>query len=221
MTDILADGLSRLGFTGENHERIRNVMDSYIHELQIFNAAYDLIGADARDDIIIRHIFDSLAAVSVLKPFIQRISDQNNVVHIGDIGSGGGLPGIPLAAAFPDADFILLERMSKRCTFLENCVAVLGLHNIHVINNQAEHFSKRTLDIAVFRAFRPLDRKMTKLLLSLIKKGGVLAAYKAKKERIIEEMDGIKDLVPAYTVESLTVPYLTDHERHLVLITNN
>ena len=114
MTDILADGLSRLGFTGENHERIRNVMDSYIHELQIFNAAYDLIGADARDDIIIRHIFDSLAAVSVLKPFIQRISDQNNVVHIGDIGSGGGLPGIPLAAARAAESRKGAERLGRR-----------------------------------------------------------------------------------------------------------
>jgi 16S rRNA (guanine527-N7)-methyltransferase len=139
-------------------------------------------------------------------------------VSVGDIGSGGGLPGIPLAAVFPEYSFTLVERMSKRCGFLEKTASVLGLKNVTVLEQQAEFVPQKSFDVVTFRAFRPLDLKMTKKLLRLRKDGGILAAYKAKMENIAVEMEGIKKLVPDYKVVKLNVPGLEDSERNLVLV---
>lgn len=239
---ILSDGLVTLGFSPEQTEVLSLKMDAYIRELMLFNKAYDLINTDSYDEIVIRHIFDSLSAYPHLKEIAQQIentrqtqitlqshniSKSNNLnpekinqpFLIADIGSGGGLPGIPLAASMPEYSFILVERMSKRCAFLENCAAVLGLTNVKVVNQQAERIPRESFDIVVFRAFRPLDKKMTHILLRIRRPGGKFAAYKAKIEKITEEMEGIKDQIPDYQVIPLRVPYLTDdHERNLVIV---
>ena len=112
----------------------------------------------------------------------------------------------------------LVERMSKRCGFLEKCVSVLKLSNVQVLENQAEFVTPKSFDIVTFRAFRPLERKMTKKLLRLRKEGGILAAYKAKMENITAEMEGILDLTGGYRVIELHVPGLEDSERNLVIV---
>ncbi|MBR2105891.1 MAG: 16S rRNA (guanine(527)-N(7))-methyltransferase RsmG, partial [Treponema sp.] len=161
------------------------------------------------------HILDSLSAAQNIKKIAEKIGPD---VKIADIGSGGGLPGIPLAAAFPQFNFFLVERMAKRCAFLENCAAILGLKNVTVWNKEAEKVPAESFDISVFRAFRPLDEQMIKTLLSLTKTGGFLAAYKAKSENIKTEMDAINKIVPEYNVEKLFVPGLEDSERNLVIV---
>ncbi len=140
-------------------------------------------------------------------------------ITIADIGSGGGLPGIPLAAAFPQFDFVLVERMAKRCAFLENVRALLGLENVRIENCELEKIPRESFEIATFRAFRPLEEKMLVSLLAVLKKGGALAAYKAKRKNIVEEMRQAN--CGRYNVISLDVPFLTEQderERNLVLI---
>ena len=171
---------------------------------------------------------DDVVVVVLLEPGdddrLNQCGTEQESVKIGDIGSGGGLPGIPLAAAMPEYKFVLVERMDKRCAFLENCAAILGLSNVSVMKKEAEKVPAESFDVATFRAFRPLDEKMTKTLLNLTKKGGYLAAYKAKFSSIQTEMDGIKTLVKDYSVKKLTVPFLTENsseqnrERNLVVI---
>ena len=73
-------------------------------------------------------------------------------------------------------------------------------------------------DLITFRAFRPLDQKMTKTLLRMVKPGGIICAYKAKMENIKEEMEGIKNLVGSWEVLPLSVPGLEDSERYMVVI---
>ena len=88
-------------------------------------------------------------------------------------------------------------------------------------HEQAERLAQKRFDIVVFRAFRPLDKKMIKVLMRIIKPEGYLCAYKAKKEKITEEMDGIKEFIPGYEVVPLQVPFLTDnneYERNLVVV---
>ena len=105
--------------------------------------------------------------------------------------------GFPLAAVFsllPEFSglrFELVERMEKRCSFLENCAAILGLKNVSVVNSEAERLPEAAYDLITFRAFRPLDKKMTKTLLRIVKPQGFLCAYKAKEISIKEEMDVI------------------------------
>lgn len=226
MSDLLIKGLQELNFSLEEAQRLDLLMEQYIKELRLFNSAYNLVNTDDHDEIVIRHVLDSLSAVSQIKELVKK-QQENGVkeVLIGDIGSGGGLPGIPLASALPDVKFVLVERMSKRCAFLENCAAILGLKNVVVNNVEAERVQKESINIAVFRAFRPLDKKMIKTLLNMLPSGGVLAAYKAKKDKIIEEMSAINYPEDTYQTIPLTVPFLTDlkgdesRERNLVVVT--
>lgn len=244
MSDILKDGLKILSFSDEQVEIISPKIEQYIKELILFNSAYNLVNTDNHDEIVIRHILDSLSAVSQLKELVKKVSIQKKVnkndsndsndsseinkqfkdkIIIGDIGSGGGLPGIPLGIAMPECKFVLVERMSKRCAFLENVVAILGLTNVAVMNVEAEQVKSGSIDIAVFRAFRPLDKKMIKTLLNIIPSTGVLAAYKAKLDKIKEEMSAINYDENLYSVIPLKVPFLTEdseenRERNLVLI---
>lgn len=215
MSELLQNGLKEFGFLDEEIPSLCQKMESYIKELILFNSAYNLTNTSDHDELVTRHILDSLSAAQNIKKIAEKIGPD---VKIADIGSGGGLPGIPLAAAFPQFNFFLVERMAKRCAFLENCAAILGLKNVTVWNKEAEKVPAESFDISVFRAFRPLDEKMIKTLLSLTKTGGFLAAYKAKSENIKTEMDAINKIVPEYNVEKLFVPGLEDSERNLVIV---
>ena len=217
-SSLLQQGLVALNFCQEEIPSVQEKLEGYIRELMLFNAAYDLVGADNQDQIIVNHILDSLSAWKYIQEMAVEREASGQQVLIADIGSGGGLPGIPLAIALPQFQFVLVERMSKRCAFLENCAAVLGLRNVRVENLQAEQVEAQSFDIATFRAFRPLDKKMIRTLLRTIKADGILAAYKAKLESIETEMAGIASIVPEYTIKPLEVPFLEDHQRHLVLI---
>lgn len=227
MTDLLTQGLRQLDFLPDEILRIEPLMEKYINELVLFNSAYNLVNTDSHDELVVNHILDSLSAWSQIKKIASELQAEygsQKKVIIGDIGSGGGLPGIPLAASLPELDFVLVERMSKRCAFLENVSAVLGLKNVTVKNIEAERVERESVDVAVFRAFRPLDKKMIKTLLNIISQNGVLAAYKAKLEKIKEEMSGINYTEEMYKIIPLEVPFLTDkdrtesRERNLVLI---
>lgn len=217
---------------------ISEKLDKYINELVLFNSAYNLTNTSDYDEIVVNHILDSLSAAKLICEFAEKTAACENAasasktllstgkndkhietkIKIADIGSGGGLPGIPLALVLPQFDFVLVERMDKRCAFLENEKAILGLKNVSVLKTEAERIPPESFDFVTFRAFRPLDKKMTKTLLSITKKGGTIAAYKAKLENIKEEMNGIRNSVPDYKVFPLEVPFMDSRERNLVVI---
>lgn len=232
--NFLEEGLAKLNFSKNQIERIAPLMENYADEILLFNGAYNLVNASSRDEIFVRHILDSLSAAQEICRIAEKISAQSTQsqsaeaekneskeITIADIGSGGGLPGIPLAAAFPQFNFVLVERMSKRCAFLENVRALLGLENVRIENSELEKIPHESFEIATFRAFRPLEKKMLANLLAVLKKGGALAAYKAKRKNIVEEMRLAN--CSSYNIIALDVPFLTDEsaedrERNLVLI---
>ncbi len=231
MVDMIK-GLEECGIPKACSAELAEQMDKYIKEIILFNSAYNLTNTSDRDELVVRHIFDSLSAFPELVKLCEKLNNNRTDIAqlfvIADIGSGGGLPGIPLAAAFrlccqenkvlENFRFELVERMEKRCSFLENCAAILGLKNVTVVNSEAERVDEGAYDLITFRAFRPLDKKMTKTLLRIVKDKGYLCAYKAKLENIKEEMAAITSLVPAYDVQPLKVPGLEDSERNLVII---
>lgn len=240
--NILHEGLVELGFENGDFSGIKTLplaeleakMEQYIAILQEYNAKFDLINADEHDEIAVKHILDSLSA---LPKICGILTDRFNAsalpvlesgliseLSLADIGSGAGLPGIPLSAALPQFSFTLIERMTKRCAFLNHCATEVGLKNVTVEENQAERLEQKRFDLCVFRAFRPLEKKMTKVLLRILKDDGCLAAYKAKKASIIEEMENIPQK-PNYEILPLLVPFLTENsgeeeerERNLVVI---
>ncbi|MCR5724068.1 MAG: 16S rRNA (guanine(527)-N(7))-methyltransferase RsmG [Treponema sp.] len=230
--NVLHEGLVALGFSGSGSadafsgipvrplSELEPLFERYIALLQEYNAKFDLINTDEHDDIAVRHILDSLAAakdVASITASGKKAAGAETFLAA-DIGSGAGLPGIPLAAAFFEQPFVLVERMSKRCAFLETCARELGLQNVTVEENQAERLEQNRFNLVVFRAFRPLEKKMMHVLRRILKPAGVLAAYKARQDKIAEEMQALGKNMPNYTVRPLTVPFLSDHERNLVVI---
>ena len=142
--------------------------------------------------------------------------------YIADAGTGAGFPGVPLAALFIslgnlDVKLSLIERMQKRCTFLENIKAVLQLNNTEIIESEAEKAPQNKFDIVTCRAFRTLDKHILQTLLNLARPKGKLFLYKAAKEKINEETELIKKEGLNYKIEKLDVPFLKK-ERHLLII---
>lgn len=242
--ELLEEGLKQLGFeeNDRNYGAVGLVpsraalvvkLSAYIKELELFNAVFDLVGASTSSeqgkcDLVVRHILDSLSPWKILVSVLAEIEIKQGVnsksesqieggsrFSVADVGSGAGFPGIPLAIIFPDISFSLIERMSKRCAFLENCRAMLGLKNVTVINSEVEKAPQNTFDLVAFRAFRPLDAIMLKTLLNVLNDGGILAAWKAKKEKIDIEM---KALGVHWKLFPLTVPFLDEEERNLVIL---
>jgi 16S rRNA (guanine527-N7)-methyltransferase len=95
-----------------------------------------------------------------------------------DIGSGAGLPGIVLAMLRPELRVILLEPMDRRCRFLTDCVAELGLDNASVLRARAQDAVLRA-DVATARAVAPLDR-LAELAVGLVRPGGMVLAIKGQ-----------------------------------------
>lgn len=215
---LIFEGLLEIGIEEKKIPEIEKKIESYIKEIKLFNSAYNLTNTSDYEELVIHHVFDSLAPYKILKDLFEKKISEDSNFKIADIGSGGGFPGIPLALVFKEYDFTLVERMSKRCAFLENCAAILELKNVKVLNSEAEKIKKDSFDFCVFRAFRPLDKKITKTLLELLKPSGILAAYKAKKENIIEEMNGISEIVKNYEIKELNVPKMKEFSRNLLLI---
>lgn len=224
-SEKLISGLRELNIFSE---KLAFTMDKYIGEIILFNSAYNLTNTSDYDEIAVKHVLDSLSAASIIEKIAENLQSElkslgKSKIRIADIGSGGGFPGIPLAAAFPNFDFVLVERMDKRCAFLENEAAILGLKNVSMMKTEAEKIPPESFDLVTFRAFRPLDKKMATILLSITKKDGTIAAFKAKKTNIQDEMENIREIVREYKIFPLRVPFLTEsgetdaRERNLVV----
>lgn len=223
MADLLERGLSALASAfsagGDplsadlvSAPRALELLRRYVAEIELFNPAYGLVGAEDRDGIVVRHILDSLAPLSAIRRLL-----PSGVPIVADAGSGAGLPGIPLAICLPGVNFALLERMGRRAGFLNNAVAVLALTNADVEQTEVERGPAGRYDLVTFRAFRPLESAMLKALFRLLAPGGVLAAYKAREEKIAAEMSAIADLVGSWEETETPVPFL-DEPRRLVVV---
>lgn len=208
---VLEEGLGRLSL--DLSRRQKEQLELYADLVLEQNKTYNLMKAESFDDFIIRHVLDSLAAAPFLKTLFTRPG-----MTVGDIGSGGGCPGLPLAVAFPEQRFVLVERMERRGMFLEDAVKQTGLSNTRVLCKRADDTAAESFDVEVLRAFHPFDEKNTKLLLRMLKKGGVIAAYKARLDRIESEMRSVERLVPRWELIPLEAPFLEGYERNLVVI---
>lgn len=107
-------------------------------------------------------------------------------LKVADIGSGAGLPGIPLAIARPDLQVTLIEPLLKRSTYLSEVVSQLGLGNITVVRGRAEEQSRPLFDVVTSRAVAPLG-KLAGWSLPLVAPGGAMIAMKG--ESVAEELE--------------------------------
>jgi len=133
-----------------------------------------LVGPREADRLWDRHLLNS----AVMAPLL-RVGER-----VVDVGSGAGLPGIPLALIRPDCTFILLEPLARRVAFLAEVVADLGLGDrVEVVRGRAEEHARThggVYDVAVARAVAPLDR-LAAWCLPLLRTGGRLLALKGDR----------------------------------------
>ena len=223
---LLDDGLLKLGINPD--DRVRFLLEKYIEEIELFNPAYGLVKVKDRGELIVKHILDSLAPVNIIRGLLEKTAqDKPPVWQAADVGSGAGFPGIPLAVCMNGAEFTLVERMARRAGFLRDVQALLGLANVRIEEADMERVNPGQFNLVVFRAFRPLEPPILKGLLRLLAPGGILAAYKGRRETIEKEMSAVLPLLSAgksasfpaksYEILPLEVPFL-EEERHLVLI---
>ena len=152
-------------------ENQKNQLVSYMELTLKANESFNLTANDTKESFMIKNIIDSLLIVKNL---------DLNGKNILDLGSGAGLPGIPLAIYYKNANFTLLEPLTKRANFLKEIAQKLGLKNVKVVNDRAEIFIKNARESYDFVTSRAVSRLNILLELSIpfLKVGGKLIAYK-------------------------------------------
>ncbi len=147
----LRQGLVEMGL--ELSEAQQTAMIDYVHLLDKWNQAFNLSAVRDPREMVSRHLLDSLS----LLPRIQQLGAGRAHLHILDVGTGPGLPGIPLALSLPEANFGLLDSNGKKTRFLFQALLALGIKNVKVENTRIESYqSPGQLDIVVSRAFSSL-----------------------------------------------------------------
>ncbi|NOY63308.1 MAG: 16S rRNA (guanine(527)-N(7))-methyltransferase RsmG [Gammaproteobacteria bacterium] len=195
-------GLEALALTGSNAQY--QALSFYLGLLAKWNRVYNLTSIRDRREMVILHLLDSLAVTPCIEGPV-----------ILDVGSGAGLPGIPLAIMRPDWRITLLDANSKKSRFATQAVVELGLKNVTVINARIEAYRPPKLfDTVISRAFASIA-EMVIASASACRPGGQLAAMKGRYPQ--HEIDA---LCAPYVVEQvypIKVPGL-DAQRHLVSI---
>ena len=198
---LLSSGLTHLGIdaTAEQQEQLL----AYLGLMQKWNKAYNLTAIRDPQQMLIRHLLDSLAVV----PHIN--SDE-----LIDVGSGGGLPGIPLAILFPEQPITTLDSNSKKTRFQNQVRIELGLNNLEVIHGRVEAVQDRQFGQVISRAFASIV-DMINLSHALLAEKGVFLAMKGRYPDA-----ELAELPPQYVLQQsyeLHVPGL-DEERHLLVL---
>ena len=179
-------------------------LERYLDLLEKWNRVYNLTAIRERSRMVTHHLLDSLAAL----PHVHG-------PRVLDVGSGAGLPGIPIAIAGPALHVALLESNHKKSAFLTQAVAELQLANVQVVTERIESWQTETrFDTIVSRAFAELG-EFASLAGRLLAPQGVLAAMKGVHP--FEEIERLPKAFRVQEVVRLRVPGL-DAERHLVLM---
>lgn len=177
----------------------------YLELLTKWNRVYNLTAITDPNEMVTLHIADSLA----IRPFL------NDAKELIDVGTGGGLPGIPLAITEPDRHFTLLDSNSKKTRFLQQVVAELHLVNVTVVHSRVEQYHPdHCFDAILSRAFTSLAQ-MTNSTAHLLCQNGRFLAMKGALSS--DEILGLNSHYLAEKIEKLSIPSL-DAERTLVII---
>lgn len=169
------------------------ILAGYVNLLEQWNRVHNLTGIRDREEFIDRHLVESLA----LRPFVAGPT-------VADVGSGGGLPGVPLAVLLPGVSFTLIESRRKRVSFLRHTAARLGLKNVTVAHARAEALSSEPFATVLARAVAPPAELLT-VTRGLIAPGGrlVLLTGEDKGREMVALADGFTEIQADTAVRGL------------------
>jgi 16S rRNA (guanine527-N7)-methyltransferase len=172
----LALGVAELGLT-LSQQQVAD-LNTFLQELERWNRVHNLTSVEGEQASIDLHLIDSIAILPIMREFL-----SSTQVQIADLGSGGGLPAIPIAIAQPDWSISLIEAVRKKTAFLQNVKGKLGLTNASIYSDRVEQVATQEpgkYDAVISRAFTSLDRFLD-LAEPFLKPGGLVFAMKAKR----------------------------------------
>ena len=185
-------------------EQQQNQLVKLVLLLHKWNKTYNLTSVRDPMEMLVKHVMDSI----VVSPYLQ----GHKFI---DVGTGPGLPGLPLAIINPDKHFVLLDSLGKRISFIRNAIRELGLTNVEpVLSRVEDYYPDHQFDGVLSRAFASL-KDMTEWCHHLPKSDGLFYALKG-----LYHEEEVKELNPQFRVKNvikLEVPELTG-ERHLVIL---
>jgi 16S rRNA (guanine527-N7)-methyltransferase len=198
----LSQGIDALGL--ELDARCRSTLIQYLMLLEKWNRVYNLTAVRDLKKMVFSHLLDSLAVLPHL-PGGRML----------DVGSGAGLPGIPIAVARPDLEVVLLDSSHKKAAFLRQAVADLALGNANVVCERVQSWQSPTgFDVIISRAYAEIGEFVMHSR-HLLAPGGVFVAMKGLHP--YEEIERLPEQYRLHQVIELSVPGL-DAARRLVLI---
>lgn len=203
----LVAGASEMGVN--LNEVQQELLLGYLQEFHKWNQAFNLSAIRDIRQMLARHLLDSLSVV----PWFQQTGYP--LARVIDVGTGGGLPGIPLAIMFPDTRFTLLDSNGKKTRFLFQVKTLLKLDNVTVENRRVEEFQpEQAFNAVISRAFASLE-DMTRGCGHLLAPGGIFLAMKGLFPQ--DELSPIESSVRLVETHRLQVAE-TEGERHLLVL---
>lgn len=160
-----------------------NQLEEYYHILVEENKKYNLTAITNKEDVYLKHFYDSLTLSKIIELYNQSLCD---------IGTGAGFPGLVLKIVFPNLKVTLVDATQKKCNFLNMVINKLNLKDIEVVNARAEIYSKEVrekYDIVTSRAVAPL-KHLLEYSIPLVKVNG---NYIAMKSDITKELENISN----------------------------
>ncbi|MBO7173447.1 MAG: 16S rRNA (guanine(527)-N(7))-methyltransferase RsmG [Burkholderiaceae bacterium] len=203
-TSLLKKGIHQLGLECSEEQIV--ALERYSQLLLKWNKVYNLTSIRNPDEVLTHHILDSLSIIPIYR------SLYPGSISIMDVGSGGGLPAIPLAIMCPEYQVTMVDTVGKKCAFLTQCIVELGLKNAKVLNTRVENIKNKTYDVLSSRAFASLSL-FVQLTNHLLTDGGVWLAMKGVMPE--QEIAELQSIVKVEKIYELDVPFLNEN-RHLV-----
>jgi 16S rRNA (guanine527-N7)-methyltransferase len=212
----MTEGLLALGIEGlglDLSSQNTTDLEIFLQEMARWNRVHNLTAIENEEESIRLHLIDSIAVLPVMRRFLEQQNPK-----IADLGSGGGLPAIPIAIVQPNWHLTMIEAIRKKTAFLQHVRGKLRLKNTEVLSERVENVAMQQagqFDAVISRAFTNLARFLD-LSLPLLKPDGLVFAMKAK--RADEEMQDVcmQDW-HLLADEPLHIPNLAVERRLLVL----
>lgn len=177
----------------------------YVELLHKWNKAYNLTSVRDPQQMLVKHIMDSLMVGEVLQ-------GENFI----DVGTGPGLPGIPLAILYPERNFVLLDSLGKRITFLRQVVFQLKLTNVQPVKARVEEYIVGTpFDGVLSRAFSSLNDMVSWCSHLVTTEHGQFFALKGQYPT--DELEQLPENIKLVSSHKITVPELVG-ERHIIVL---
>jgi 16S rRNA (guanine527-N7)-methyltransferase len=218
----LQEGCRALGITLDAQQLAQ--FESYYHELVEWNEKFNLTAITDYTEVQIKHFLDSLVALPLVAAQIGEALPLQRPLHLLDVGTGAGFPGIPLKIVAPHLKVTLMDGTGKKVTFLREVVAKLGLRDVEVVQGRAEEMGnhpnyRANFDLVTARAVAALNT-LVEYLLPLVRRGGLAVIYKgssAPQEH--NEARKAIDLLGGETVRLTPVQVpLLEEQRYILLI---